>query len=247
MQARNMLIAAAVALASAQPASAKKDRDDDHHRHPRSSTPYTHFENSAHKYKYEFRDASCSYKYEYNYRNGKAKVHQRGDCSGIAFPQRVVMPGREPLPRAIPPEPQARSIECNREVIGAVLGGAVGAVVGNKVSSRAGATGDERFVTTVGGAVIGAVVGGAIGKSMDDADHACAAQAMEYANFKQSVRWHNPRRGAVYTMTPVGLVPAGGKGSECRRYSMLTEHGGHSETTHGTACRQRDGSWRLSS
>ena len=256
MQAKNVLIAAAVALALAQPAFAKKDHDDDDdRRHPgkgwakgwdkkggRDSEPYAKFENSAEKYKYEFRDASCRYKYEYNYRNGKSKVQQSGNCSGIAFPQRVAMQGREPLPRAIPPEPQARSIECNREVIGAVLGGAAGAVVGSKVGQ-----GDDRFITTVGGAVIGAVVGGAIGKSMDDADHACAAQAMEYANFKQSVKWHNPQRGASYTMTPVGLVPAAGKGVECRRYSMLTERGTQKETTKGNACRQPDGSWRLSS
>ena len=260
MQARDILITAALAVALAQPVFAKRDRDDDddERRHPGKgwakgwdkkghSGPYTHFENSREKYKYEFRDASCRYKYEYNYRNGKAKVEQRGDCSGIAFPQRVVMHGREPLPRAIPPEPQARSIECNREVLGAVLGGAAGAVIGSKIGQRPGTSEDERFITTVGGAVIGAVVGGTIGKSMDDADQACAAQAMEYANFKQSVRWHNPQRGAVYTMTPIGLVPAAGKGVECRRYSMLTERGGQRDTTQGTACRQRDGSWRLSS
>jgi surface antigen len=256
MQAKNVLIALAVALAVAQPVLAKKDRDDDDHpgkgwakgwdrKGGRDSGPHSRFENNKNHYKYEYSDASCRYKYEYNYRNGKSKVEQRGDCSGIAFPQRVALQGREPLPRAIPPEPQARSIECNREVIGAVLGGAAGAAVGSKIGSKAGA-GDDRFITTVGGAVIGAVVGGAIGKSMDDADQACAAQAMEYANFKQSVKWHNPQRGAYYTMTPVGLVPASGKSVECRRYSMLTEQGSLKETTQGTACRQHDGSWRLS-
>jgi surface antigen len=251
-----VLIVVAVAVALGQAAFAKHDRDDDDERHsgkgwakgwdhrgePRDDGPYTRFENSAERYVYEFRDASCRYKYEYGYRSGRAKVDQRGDCSGIAFPQRVVVQGREPLPRAIPPEPQAQQIECNREVIGTVLGGAVGAVVGSKIGR-----GDERVVTTVGGAVIGAVVGGAVGKSMDDADQACAAQAMEYASFKQSVRWHNPQRGANYTMTPVGLVPAAGRGVECRRYSILTEQGNMKEATQGTACRQRDGSWRLSS
>jgi surface antigen len=256
MRTKAVLIALAVAVALGQAAFAKHDRDDDDERHPgkgwakgwdhkggsRDSGPYTRFENSAERYKYEFRDASCRYKYEYGYRSGRSRVEQSGDCSGIAFPQRVVMQGREPLPRAIPPEPQAQQIECNREVIGAVLGGAVGAVVGSKVGK-----GDERVVTTVGGAVIGAVVGGAVGKSMDDADQACAAQAMEYASFKQSVRWHNPQRGAYYTMTPVGLVPAAGRGVECRRYSILTEYGNMKDATQGTACRQRDGSWRLSS
>ena len=237
-------IVAVLALALAQPAFAKKDRDhddDDHERGRGGRAPFTKFENNREHYKYEYRDASCRYKYEYKYKNGKTKVDQKGDCSGIAFPRQVAY-GREPLPRAIPPEPQARTIECNRELIGAVLGGAAGAVIGSRIGER-----DERFITTVGGAVIGAVVGGAIGKSMDDADQACAAQALEYANFKQSVRWQNKARGSWYTMTPIGLVPADGKGHECRRYSMLTEGGGQKQTTQGTACRQPDGSWRLRS
>ena len=256
MRTKEVLIAVAVAVALGQAAFAKHDRDDDDERHPgkgwakgwdhkggpQDTGPYTKFENSSERYKYEFRDASCRYKYEYSYRSGRSKVESSGDCRGIAFPQRAVMQGREPLPRAIPPEPQAQQMECNREVIGTVLGGAVGAVVGSKVGK-----GDERVVTTVGGAVIGAVVGGAVGKSMDDADQACAAQAMEYASFKQTVRWHNPERGASYTMTPVGLVPVAGRGVECRRYSIQTEHGNMKDATQGTACRQRDGSWRLSS
>ena len=255
MRIKEVLVAVAVAVALGQAAFAKHDRDDDDERHPgkgwakgwdhkgegHDSGPYSKFENTAEHYRYEFRDASCRYKYEYDYRSGRAKVEQRGDCRGIAFPQRAVIQGREPLPRAIPPEPQAQQMECNREVIGTVLGGAVGAVVGSKVGK-----GDERVVTTVGGAVIGAVVGGAVGKSMDDADQACAAQAMEYASFKQSVRWQNAR-GTNFTMTPVGLVPAAGRGVECRHYSMLSESGGMKEAAQGTACRQRDGSWRLSS
>jgi surface antigen len=237
------LIFAAVSLALAQSSLAKKNHDrhdDEDDRQRRNHGPYTKFENNEHHYRYEYSDRSCRYKYEYNYRNGKTKVHQKGDCRGIAF-QHPVAQGREPLPRAIPPQPQARAMECNREVIGAVLGGAAGAVIGSQVGER-----DERFITTVGGAVIGAVVGGAIGKSMDDADQACAAQALEYANLKQSVRWHNKARGSRYTITPVGLVPAEGRGFECRRYSLLTEAGGRQQNSGGVACRQRDGSWRLS-
>lgn len=235
-------ILAALALALAQPAFAKKDRDDDHHGKGKGHGPHSRFQNDKNHYRYEYSDSSCSYRYEYNYKNGKTKVQQRGDCSGIAFPQRAVAQGREPLPRAIPPQPEASVIECNREVIGAILGGAAGAVIGSKIGER-----EDRFITTVGGAVIGAAVGGAIGKSMDDADQACAAQALEYANFKQSVKWQNKARGAWYTVTPIGMVPAAGKGMECRRYSMLTEAGGRRQTSQGTACRQQDGSWRLSS
>ena len=245
MKASILFVAVSVALAP--PAFAKKDRDDDdHHRgHGKGHGPYTKFENTKTHYKYEYADARCRYRYDYNYKNGRTKVQQKGDCSGIAFPQRAVAQGREPLPRAVPPEPQASIIECNREVIGAVLGGAAGAVIGNKIGERGDR--DERFITTVGGAVIGAVVGGAIGKSMDDADQACAAQALEYANFKQSVKWHNKARGTWHTVTPVGLVPSSGKGMECRRYSMLTETGAQKQASEGTACRQQDGSWRRTS
>lgn len=245
-----VLFAAAAIVAAV--AGAAKDRDDDHDHgkgkgwakgwNKGSAAPYSNFENGRDKYKYEYRDASCRYKYEYSYKSGKTKIEHRGDCRGVAFPQRAVLQGREPLPRAVPAEPEARTIECNREVIGAVLGGAVGAAVGARVGK-----GEDRFITTVGGAVIGAVVGGAIGRSMDDADQACAAQALEYANFKQSVKWNNSQRGALYTVTPVGLVPADGKGIECRRYSLLTERAGMKETTQGTACRKNDGSWRLAS
>jgi surface antigen len=241
MKTPRTLIAVALSLALAHPALAKKDHDDDDH-HQGKGKGYSGFDNGRDKYKYEYRDATCRYKYEYNYKNGKTKIDQRGDCSRVAFPQRAVMHGREALPRAIPPGPQARSIECNREVIGAVLGGAVGAVVGSRIGE-----GGDRFITTVGGAVIGAVVGGAVGKSMDDTDQACAAQALESANFKQSVTWQNPQRGASYTITPIGLVPSTGKGIECRRYSMLTEQGASKDNSQGTACRQSDGSWRLTS
>ena len=104
MRTKTVLIALAVAAALGQAAFAKHDRDDDGDRHPgkgwakgwdhkggsRESGPYTRFENSAERYKYEFRDASCRYKYEYSYRSGRSRVEQSGDCSGIAFPRRVV-------------------------------------------------------------------------------------------------------------------------------------------------------------
>jgi surface antigen len=223
------VVVTAACLALAQPAIAK-GRDDDRH------GPKTKFENNQEHYKYEYRDGHCRYKYEYKYRTGKTKVDQKGDCSAIAFP-RPVSRG-EPLPRAIPPEPQARTIECNREVLGAVLGGAIGAAVGSKVGDR-----EDRPITTVGGAVIGAVVGGAIGKSMDDADQACAAQALEYANLKQTVIWHNKARATSYTVVPLGIAPAA-KGQECRRFELRSATAMQQQSTPGIACRQPDGSWR---
>ena len=51
---------------------------------------------------------------------------------------------------------------CNRDVLGAVLGGAAGAAVGSTVDKH-----DGRSAAIVGGAIIGVLVGGAIGRYME--------------------------------------------------------------------------------
>lgn len=182
-----------------------RDRDRDRDGDRESHTPRSKFENNEHHYKYEYRDRNCRYKYEYNYKNGKTKVDQKGDCTGVVLARAAVR--GEPLPRAIPPEPQARTIECNREVLGAIIGGA-------------------------------------IGRSMDEADQACAAQALEYANLKQTIAWKNPARSASYTITPTEVVRSD-KGTECRKYVMRTVAGGQQQDHAGSVCRQANGSWAL--
>lgn len=202
---------------------------DDDDRHDRRG-PKTKFEDNAEHYRYEYKDRRCKYEYKYSYRTGKTKVEQKGDCRHVAMPQPVGY--GEPLPRAIPPAPEVRVVECNRDVLGAIIGGAIGAAVGSRVGDR-----EDRVITTVGGAVIGAVVGGAIGRSMDDADQACAAQALEYGHFRQAVRWKNPARGTSHTITPMG------NGGECRNYVLKTVGGGKALEQAGRACRQRNGAW----
>ena len=235
MRATSKLFLLALAcFALAQPSIADDDDGDDERR---ERGPRTKFENNDEHYKYEYRDHRCKYKYEYKYRTGKTKVEQKGDCRGIVM-ARPVAHG-ESLPRAIPPEPQAQRVTCNREVVGAILGGAIGATVG----SRAG-EGRDRRVMTLGGAVIGAVVGGAIGRSMDEADQACAAQALEYAKLEQSVVWDDPERGASYTITPTQVVRSS-RGDECRKYLLQSAVGGRVQKHSGTACRQDNGAWTL--
>jgi len=219
----------------------RRDRDRDRDREHREDRedregPRTKFENNNEHYKYEYRDRNCRYKYEYNYRSGKTKIEERGDCRGIVL-ARPAMRG-EALPRAIPPEPHARRIVCNREVLGSIIGGAIGASVGSKAGDR-----QNRVITTIGGAVIGAVIGGAIGRSMDDADHACAAQALEYANLNQAVTWDNAARGISYVVTPVE-IDRSDRGVECRKYNVRTIAGSRQQDHAGRACRRNDGSWR---
>lgn len=230
------LPAIVLALAMTAPAFGDEDDDDDGDRRGRHA-PKVKFQNNREHYKYELRDDRCKYKYEYNYRSGKTKVEEQGDCRHVVT-ARPVAHG-EPLPRAVPPEPQAQTIECNREVLGAILGGAIGAGVGSRVGDR-----DTRAITTVGGAVIGAVVGGAIGRSMDEADQACAAQALEYAQLRQSVTWKNPARAASYSITSTELVRSD-RGAECRKYVLRANTGGRQQNHMATACRQSNGAWNL--
>lgn len=233
-------LAAAILAAAvlAQPSFGRDEDDDDDDDERRA--PRTKFENNAERYKYEYRDRRCKYKYEYKYRTGKAKVEQEGDCRHVAMPRPVAHGEGEPLPRVIPPDPSAKRIECNREVLGAVIGGTIGAVIGSEVGDNR----RERRVTTVGGAVIGAVVGGAIGRSMDEADQACATQALEYAGLKQAVTWDNPARRASYTITPTESLRSQ-DGRECRKYVLGKLAEGTRQSFAGTACRQPNGSWML--
>jgi surface antigen len=216
------ILSVAVSLVLAAPAFA-----DDERRHERHG-PKTKYENTAEHYKYEYKDRRCKYEYNYSYRTGKTKVEQKGDCRHVAKAHPVAY---EPLPRAIPPAPEVRVVECNRDVLGAILGGAVGAAVGSRIGDR-----DDRVIATVGGAVIGAVVGGAIGRSMDEADQACAAQALEYGHGRQAVAWKSAR-GAQYTITPTGSR------KNCRDYVLTHHQGGRPVEQAGRACRRKDGAW----
>jgi surface antigen len=100
---------------------------------------------------------------------------------------------------------------CNRDEIGAVIGGVTGAVIGNQVADR-----DDRVVGMVVGGVLGAVLGHAIGDSMDDRDRACMGHALELGRPGVPVVWsHGGRR---YDFTPRGDARNG-----CRYATMSVD------------------------
>jgi surface antigen len=125
--------------------------------------------------------------------------------------------------------------KCNREAIGAVLGGVTGAVIGGAVS-------DGKGVAILAGAVLGAVVGSQIGKSMDQADRACIGHALELAPDNQRVRWTGSG-GTVYTVTPVKGFKR--NGLDCREYITEMRTGNKKEKVKEKACRDRDGTWTI--
>lgn len=127
---------------------------------------------------------------------------------------------------------------CNRDVIGAALGGAAGAAVGSQV-----ARGDDKLVGIIGGAALGAIVGGMIGRSIDQADVQCVGQALERASDGQEIVW-NDDGGARYAVMPTETF-RGNDGRYCREYTTSVRVGGKREQGYGQACRQPDGSWQI--
>jgi surface antigen len=127
---------------------------------------------------------------------------------------------------------------CNRELLGAVLGGVAGGVIGAQVGK-----GDERTVAIVGGAIIGVLIGGAIGRRMDQVDHACVGQILEYGEDGRIIYWRHPESDVIYRVVPQRTF-TNDRGAYCRDYSIAAVNGGGSERFSGTACRAADGSWR---
>ena len=126
---------------------------------------------------------------------------------------------------------------CNREVLGAVLGGAAGAVVGSQIGKGSG-----RLVATATGTVIGFLLGGNIGRGMDEVDQNCVGQVLEHARDTQPVVWQKDD-GHRYQVKPTATY-RDREGRYCREYQTTVIIGGRSELAYGKACRQSDGSWQ---
>jgi surface antigen len=117
---------------------------------------------------------------------------------------------------------------CNRDEIGAVIGGVTGAVIGGNVANR-----DNRVVGMVVGGVLGAVLGHAIGDSMDSQDRACMGHALELGRPGVPVQWSHG--GHRYDFTPSGDAHAG-----CRYATMAID--GH-KPHEVLACPSGRGEW----
>jgi len=128
---------------------------------------------------------------------------------------------------------------CDRDEIGAVLGGVAGGVIGSQVGK-----GDERPVAIVLGTVIGAVIGHEIGRRMDDRDRSCVGQSLELANSGQTVTWSNPQAGVSYQLTPLGADARRDDG--CRTFKLVAHGGFGLSEGRTTACVDDKGVWRLS-
>ena len=130
-----------------------------------------------------------------------------------------------------------RSGRCDREEVGALLGGIAGGAVG----AAAGKDGN-RAVAIVVGSVVGAAIGAEIGQRMDQADRACTGHSLELAATGRSVTWRNVKTGVTYRLTPIEAAPSG---TGCRKFKLTATGAFGLSEGRATACPGGDAVWNL--
>lgn len=127
--------------------------------------------------------------------------------------------------------------------VGAVAGAALGAWAGHNIGGGSG-----QVVATAMGTLLGAQLGREIGDSLDKADmnyyNSASQRAMETSQPGESLPWRNPESGNSGTITPSNYYQTA-QGGYCREYTQTINVGGRTEQGYGTACRQADGTWKI--
>lgn len=127
----------------------------------------------------------------------------------------------------------------NKQDVGVITGGVVGGLVGSRFGGGSG-----QVLATIGGAIAGAAIGGMIGHSMDKTDQLQTQQALNNNKTDQTTTWTNPDTGNKYSVKPVKTYYKK-SGTPCREYYTTAIIGGKKQQIYGTACRQKDGSWKV--
>lgn len=126
------------------------------------------------------------------------------------------------------------------------LGLLTGAIGGAWLGSNVG-KGKGQIVAIAAGTLLGATLGQSIGSSLDKADIAYYNQVsqntLETARTGSTIDWQNPNTGTSGSITPVRTYQR--VSTYCREYQQTILVGGRTVEGFGTACRQPDGSWKI--
>ena len=131
-----------------------------------------------------------------------------------------------------------------KQTVGTLMGAGVGALIGTQIGGGKG-----KLAAVVIGTLGGAYLGSEIGKSLDAADRMYmdqnAQSTLEHSQTNERSTWKNPDSGNSGTFKPTRTY-ASTSGQSCREYETTIYVDGREETAKGTACRQPDGSWKIS-
>ena len=129
-----------------------------------------------------------------------------------------------------------------KEIGGAVIGGAAGGLLGSQIGDGTG-----QIAATAAGVFLGAWLGSEIGRSLDENDRREAERSAQVALERnpdgQPSTWKNPNSGASGSTTPTRTYDT--SEGTCREYTTSVVIDGKTQTAHGTACREPDGTWRI--
>ena len=131
-----------------------------------------------------------------------------------------------------------------KESWGTLIGAAAGGLLGSQIG---GGTGQAAAIGL--GVLLGGLAGQDVGRTLDKADLAYATQtnysALETAPSGTTYEWHNPDSGNSGATTPTQTYQTT-SGAYCREFTQTVNVGGEIQDAYGTACRQPDGSWKIS-
>jgi surface antigen len=131
----------------------------------------------------------------------------------------------------------------NKSQVGTVGGAVLGGLAGSQVGGGSG-----RMWAVGAGTLLGAFLGNEIGASLDKADLVYAERAAESAHkapIGETISWNNPESGNAGDITPVKDGYAENSGRYCREYKQTIYIDGKAETAYGTACQDKNGSWKV--
>jgi len=130
-----------------------------------------------------------------------------------------------------------------KETIGTLLGAGAGVLVGAQFGG-----GNGQIAAAAIGALAGGYLGNTLGASLDAADRDAAQdttqKSLEYSQNGQSSTWTNPDSGNSGTVTPTKTFVAS-SGQACREFESTINVDGKQENAQGKACRQSDGTWKI--
>ena len=131
-----------------------------------------------------------------------------------------------------------------KEEAGALIGAGLGGLAGSFIGDGGG-----KLVAVGVGTMLGAIIGGETGKSLDRADKLAMAgaqhDALEYGASGSTTAWQNPDSGNSGEVVPQPAFRRA-DGTFCREFQQTIIVGAEMVSAYGTACRQPDGTWKLS-